>query len=272
MTFLSRAIGLTAAGLLSHSVLADCTYTASRSGEVDAAGVRKVIVAVHAGDLVVAGNSGAKLVRANGEACASTKRVLDAIRLEVRRDGDTAYVTAQRPGRDISFETATLDLKVEVPTTVELEVTDSSGDIDVRRVAAVRIDDSSGDQRVRDIGGDVSVQDSSGDIDISNVEGNVSVRDSSGDIVISNVARNVTIPVDSSGDITIRGVRGSVHILSDSSGGIAIYDVEQDVLIDDDGAGDIRVVNVGGNFTVRNDGSGHIKHSGVRGKVSLPRD
>lgn len=265
-----RAFMISAATLFAHAALGDCLHHASRTGEVDATGVSKVIVSAAAGDLVVTGAPDAKLVRVDGEACAESEKSLEAVRLEVRRDGATAYVKAILPKRDSFMRHASLDLKVMAPSSVAIEVHDSSGDLKVEHVASARIDDSSGDQVVRDITGDVTVDDSSGEIEISGVRGSVVVRDSSGEVEIADVAGDVKIPVDSSGSLSLKRIRGDVHIETDSSGDISIADINQNVRIDNDSSGSIRVSDVGGNFTVRNDSTGGISHRNVLGTVTIP--
>jgi hypothetical protein len=260
--------------VVSHTALGDCEHTASRSAAIDAAGARRVVIDVGAGDLTVSGASGATRVVAKGEACAESTKLLDAIRIDTRRDGDTIYLKAVMPEKESDSWTnsSSLDLSIELPANVAIELDDASGDLEIRKVAAAKVQDSSGDQSIREIEGDLNVDDSSGDVDIQTVRGNVSVRDSSGDVRVSDVNGNVTIPVDSSGGLSLRRIRGDVHILSDSSGDIVIADINQNVLIDNDSSGDIRVSDVGGNFTVSHDSTGDVSHRNVLGSVNIPRD
>lgn len=267
-----RVLALSASMLFAHAAFGSCEHRASRSGEVDAAGARKVVVEAAAGDLIVAGKAGMKFVHASGEACAEDMQTLEAIQLEVRRDGDEVHVRAVMPEQRSFRRRATLDLKIELPADAVLELQDSSGDLKVLHVAAARIDDSSGDQSIREIAGDVKVQDSSGDVEIEGVRGSVELRDSSGEVKIKDVAGNVSIPVDSSGSLTVRHVRGDVHIATDSSGDIVIADVNQNIRIDNDSSGDIRVADVGGAFTVASDTTGDISHRNVLGKITIPDD
>ena len=55
-----------------------------------------------------------------------------------------------------------LDLDVTVPQDCELEVTDSSGDIELSDVGASGVTDSSGDMLLKNINGDLQVNDSCG--------------------------------------------------------------------------------------------------------------
>ncbi|HVF17291.1 MAG TPA: DUF4097 family beta strand repeat-containing protein [Steroidobacteraceae bacterium] len=262
---------VTAAMLFSHAAMSDCEFSAARDAEVDAAGIRKVVVEAGAGDLKIRGSQGAAKIHANGEACADSQARLDAARIDIRREGDTVFLRTVLGEEDSKFRSASMDLTVHVPSAVQMEVHDSSGDVDIGLIAALNLDDSSGDQVIRDIHGNVEVTDSSGEIEIKNIRGNVIVSDSSGDVSITDVTGNVSIPVDSSGGLSFRRVHGELHIASDSSGDISIADVNQDVIIDNDSAGDIRVVGVGGDLRVANDSTGDIEHRNVLGEVSLPQ-
>lgn len=244
--------GLLIASLLANTAVADCRYSADRAADVDAAGIRTVLIGAAAGDLSVRG-TGTTRVRAKGRACADSQATLDAIKLETRRDGDALHVDAILPDSDHAFNNRSLDLSIELPATIAVRVADSSGDIDVENVAGIRVEDSSGD------------------IEIKTVNGDVEVTDSSGDVVIADVTGNVLVPVDSSGDLVFRRIHGAVHVKTDSSGGITASEVNGDVTIDSDSSGDIEVSQVGGNFTVARDSSGDIEQRSVLGKVSVPR-
>jgi hypothetical protein len=245
--------GLLIASLLSNTAVADCLrYGADRAADVDAAGIRTVLIGAGAGDLSVRGTATTR-VRAKGRACADSQDRLDAIKIETRRDGDTLRVDAILPDTDHALNNRSLDLSIDVPASAALSIVDSSGDIDVENVAGVRVEDSSGD------------------IDIKTVNGDVEVTDSSGDVVIADVTGNVLVPVDSSGELVFRRIHGGVHVKTDSSGGITANEINGDVTIDSDSSGDIGVSQVGGSFTVASDSSGDIEQRSVLGKVSIPR-
>lgn len=108
---------------------------------------------------------------------------------------------------------------------------------------AVNIDDGSGSIDVTDVEADVSIDDGSGSIDLQNVA-SVNIDDGSGSIGISNATGDVSI-IDGSGSINVRSVGGSVTI-DDGSGGINVSDVEQDLIIVDDGSGGVRFSEIRG--------------------------
>jgi hypothetical protein len=212
-------------------------YDAPRDATVNASGATMLRIDARAGNLRVTGRADITEVRVRGTARASSKGMLEDIKLEAVRTGNEIHVRADIPEqRNNSWrwnEQALLDLVLEVPTTLPLDIEDTSGDITVESVAAkVRIDDNSGNIRVRETG-DIWITDSSGGIDIRNVKGSVDIDE------------------DSSGEIEVYDVTGSVHIGRDSSGGIDVS-------------------RVGGDFIVERDGSGSIDYDGVKGKVDIP--
>jgi hypothetical protein len=264
-------------GLIAFTVTAqaqdwDCKFTADRTANVPTSGVTRVVVGAGPGDLKVRGDTGRTSVQADGRACASSQELLDGIKLESRREGDTVYLKTVFPaesnngGRRVS-----MDLTVAIPDSIAVSLEDSSGDIDLRSVHSAVVADSSGEQVIRDVAADLQVTDSSGDVQIRNVGGNLTLKDSSGDVDVDDIKGDVTVTVDSSGDLDIRRVTGGVHIVNDSSGEIVVSDVQKDVQVDVDSSGNIRVTNVAGNFTVDMDSTGSISHDGVLGKVQVPR-
>ena len=215
-------------------------YDEPRNATVNAAGATSLKIDARAGQLRVTGRADITEVRVRGTARASSRGLLADIKLEAVRNGNEVTVRAVMPesrdSRDRDWnDQALLDLVIEAPATLALDIEDSSGDMTVEGVAAkMRIQDSSGNIRVRDAGNDVWIGDSSGGIDI-------------------------------------RGVKGSVEIDEDSSGEIEIYDVTGSVHVGRDSSGSINVSRVGGDFVVEHDGSGSIEYDGVKGKVDVPQ-
>jgi DUF4097 and DUF4098 domain-containing protein YvlB len=270
------AARLVAVSLLSGVAAAawaeNCKFSSDRTANFNGP-VRKVVVSAGAGYLKIRGDASGG-VKATGRACASSESLLGKIALESRRENDTVYLTvvmSEGMGDMFSFSRYTsLDLDIAVPRDAQLDVTDSSGDLELSDVGAARIDDSSGDQLLKNINGDLAINDSSGEIRVISVVGNVEVEDSSGNIDIEDVRGDVQIKSDSSGDIAIAKVTGSAEVVDDSSGDITIRDVKKNVTIDNDSSGGINVTDVGGNFSVRAKGSGNILYERVGGSVRIP--
>jgi hypothetical protein len=231
----------------------DCAHRAERTATVPAARADLLRLAARAGSLRVEGRPGLSEVRVRGEACASSESYLEAIQLVTERSGGEVRVEVQMPEmRGIGRMYSRLDLVVEVPQGLALDVTDSSGEAEFRGVATLRLEDSSGEIEVADVAGDVQIDDSSGEIRVRGVRGDLRLRDSSGGIEVS-------------------GVQGAVLVERDGSGEIRIADVGRDVRIERDSSGSIEVWDVRGDFVVERDGSGRIRHRDVGGSVSIPR-
>jgi hypothetical protein len=228
----------------------DCDQTAPRSGSAEASGARSIRVIAKAGELKIRGVAGASAVTVKGTACASRASGLDEIKLVTERRGDVVYVEAITP--EWNWGNAGLDLEIDVPNSIPLDVEDGSGSAEVRDVAALKMVDGSGELTIDGIRGGLTVDDGSGSLEISNVAGEVKVSDGSGEIVIRQA--------------------GSVLITEDGSGSIQISDVRGNVVVRNDGSGSIDVREVGGDFTVDDDGSGGIEHHGVHGHVKVPAD
>ncbi len=230
-----------------------CEYSAPRSALVAAEGATTVQIDAGAGFLVVSGQSGLGEVRATGKACASRESLLEDVELVTRRDGDRIVIETRFPKRLGRGNNCSLELTVEVPAELMVEINDGSGEIEVTNVASLLIDDGSGEIKVATISGDVKISDGSGEIDVHGVTGSVTVQ-------------------DGSGEITVQRVDGDVVVTDDGSGDISVIDVGGSLLVEDDGSGGIRAEQIGGDFTVLDDGSGGIDHKDVAGTVKIPRD
>lgn len=251
-----------------------CEFKADRSSGVDAKGVEKVIVRAGAGDMKIVGRSTAVRVEARGVACAGKQELLDATNISVRREGNVVYVETTLPHEGGGWnwgknDYAYIDLGIALPSAIPVDAIDSSGDTVIEDLAALTLQDSSGDLEISRIAGLADIGDSSGDINLD-VAGSVRLRDSSGDIDVARVRGDVEVESDSSGDIEIEQVEGNVRIAQDSSGTIRAEDVKGSVTVDSDSSGDIYAARVGGDFTVREDSSGTIGHDAVTGRISTP--
>ncbi len=251
-----------------------CRFQADRAGGVDAKGVEKVIIRAGAGDMKVVGRGNAVRIEARGVACVAKQELLEATQISVRREGNVVYVETDLPQNRTGWifgnnEYAYIDIGIALPSSIPVEAIDSSGDAVFEDLKALNLQDSSGDLEVDRVAGLADISDSSGDIDIEKV-GSLRLRDSSGDVEVDGVPGDVEVVVDSSGDMHIAQVDGSVRIRQDSSGNIRVEDVKGSVDVDSDSSGDIYAGRVKGNFTVSEDSSGTIGHESIGGSVTVP--
>jgi DUF4097 and DUF4098 domain-containing protein YvlB len=254
----------------------DCEFRADRSAGVDAKGVEKVVIRAGAGDMKVVGRSNAVRVEARGVACAAKQELLDRTNITVRREGNVVIVETDMPQNAdnwkwIGNEYAYIDIGIALPSNLPVEAMDSSGDAVFEDLGALQLQDSSGDLEISRIAGLADVNDSSGDIDVDSA-GSVRVRDSSGDVELDDVRGDVLVVQDSSGDIHAERVAGNVKIEQDSSGDIRVEDVKGSFVVDSDSSGSIYAMNINGDFTVNDDSSGEIEHQSIGGKVTIPAD
>lgn len=234
----------------------DCKYEKNFDVSLDLADSEKLTIAAAAGDLEIVGHAGTTGARARGKVCASEQEWLEQAEL-ITGDGRDASIMVSLPDSGngwnwIGSRYVYMDLNIDVPATVALDIRDSSGDVEIEGTGAVTLADSSGDIDIRNVTGDVLLEDSSGDIDLLAITGNVTVRQ------------------DSSGDIDGRGIEGAVLVEKDSSGDIRFEQVRDDFLVERDSSGDIVADTIGGDFRVRQDSSGEIRSSAVTGSVDIP--
>jgi DUF4097 and DUF4098 domain-containing protein YvlB len=262
MTYPIRFWALVLSGLLlyqfSSDALADtCKYGKDIDLTLDLSHSNRLSIYAVAGDLDVIGVSGSDQAVISGKACASKEEWLEESRVNTS-SGNDALIEVELPSSDNgwSFTGSNyvwMDLRVEVPDDLALEIKDSSGDMFLKNIAAVEVKDSSGDIEIEAARGPISISDSSGDIDIDEAEG------------------DLTIESDSSGDINANGIRGSVLVVNDSSGDIDVSNISDNVVVEKDSSGDIKATRVGGDFRVLKDGSGSISPIDVSGEVQIPK-
>ncbi len=115
-----------------------------------------------------------------------------------------------------------IDLKVTVPNSLNLNIDDGSGSMNIDNILGnVEIDDGSGSMTISNLGSHLKVDDGSGSLDIDNVSGDIVIDDGSGSVVIKSVSGNVTID-DGSGSITVSDLTGEFKLIDGGSGSIHV--------------------------------------------------
>lgn len=236
----------------------DCKFSTEIDQTLDLSDSEELAVLAAAGDLRIRGVSGTNEARIRGKLCASKERWLTDSGITTS-GGKRAEVSVELNGEQSNWSLLGrnylyLDLELEVPEHLALDIKDSSGDMDISGVGAV------------------SVRDSSGDIEIEDATGPILVFDSSGDIELTDIQNDVTVESDSSGDIRGTDIEGAVLVVSDSSGDIKFRDVGTSFIVERDSSGDISANRIGGDFRVERDSSGEIDYRDVSGNVEIPDD
>ncbi|PWF63488.1 hypothetical protein CBX96_10155 [Shewanella sp. BC20] len=139
-----------------------------------------------------------------------------------------------------------IDLKLQVPAGLALDIDDGSGAILINKMTEdIKVKDGSGELVIHG-GNNVSIDDGSGAIEVSQVNGNLAIVDGSGGIQVNDIKGSITID-DGSGEINVANVQNTVTI--------------------NDGSGDINVVNTKG-LTILSAGSGDVSFDKIDGPVS----
>ncbi len=253
-TLITGAV-IAASAVTAHAQYIDNHHTSPRNATLQASGAKRVFVHAEAGILKIEGRSGLSEVRVMGTARASHERHLEDIKLRATREGDEIKIVVDIPdmdwNRDGDNNYRGLDLVIQVPNALPIEVEDGSGEIEIRGVGSLEVTDGSGELEIMEVGGPVRVSDGSGELSIRGVKGNVTLRDGSGEIRVNDVTGDVVVERDGSGEISVTNITGTIRV-------------------ENDGSGSIRVADVGGDFIVESDGSGGIRHEKVKGDVRIP--
>ena len=177
--------------------------------------------------------------------------VQNNVRLSLQKRGNKAILQSEiKPPAGPNKDTR-INLTIEIPETIDVDIIDGSGSINVNNLRAnLKIDDDTGSIKIKNISGDVRIEDSSGSIAIEEITGDLIVIDGSGSITIESVRGDLNVK-DGSGSLTIEEIDGNVT-MSDGSGSIDIRDVNKNVFI-----------------VIRAEGSGIVEVEGVKGKVTI---
>ena len=195
-------------------------------------------------------------------------------------DGDL-IITAEGCGNRMWITRCEIDYRIEVPSTVEIDIRTHSGDVDITgTTAAIDATASSGDITVTDARGRIGLTTYSGDVTVSGVDSpEVTADVSSGDVEVSGTVDVLTLTA-ASGEITGTDLVAPTVSLEVSSGAIDLGFAEAprdvratsssgsiDIVVPDDGTTylvDASVTSGSREVTVDIGGSGHR----ITGEVS----
>ena len=236
---------------MSFSALAlGCDVSREIEKELSIGNVTDIRIEAGAGELLIKGGDRVGQIGLVAKLCAPNDDVLADMDVLTVLDDEVVNIGTRIPRTTGGYSSPKIDLELLLPLNSIIDVKDSSGDVEIKKVAGLSLQDSSGDIFIKNIAGLVKISDSSGDMEMHKI-GSAQVSDSSGLIQASKVQGDFIIEVDSSGNIEVDKVGGNVLVKVDSSGSIEVQDVA-------------------GAFTVEKDGSGKIKYRDVLGNVSIP--
>jgi hypothetical protein len=202
------ALSVSACENLDLAGLDGCSsWSGRRDTSISALNAEMLYVSAGEGSLRIVSRPDLDRVRVRGEACADREDVMDRIRLFVDNDGSGTISVETSIPDDYDAE---LDLVIEVPDWMSVDVYDSEGNIVIEGVVDALIDDSSGDIDVTDVARDVRIYDGTGHIVVRRVGDDVWLRDSSGEIDVADVVGDFTLTAHSSGSVQYRNIGGTV--------------------------------------------------------------
>lgn len=258
----------------------NCRFQAPRNANLDLAGVHTLVIQVHHHQVHLQGlhvtGSQAQAGHISGRACAVSADLLPNLQLTQRREGDRLIVEAtdRTPrgrtlvlfGNDYHY----LDLQIQAPASLAVEVEVGSGDAAVVDVAALKATVGSGDLDVRGVQGRFEASVNSGDIKARGIGDAQLGSVGSGDLTIEHVRGAVAVDHVGSGNFSASDVQGDVRIGHIGSGDASAHAIGGSVVVESVGSGDLQVKDVRHDLRVAQLGSGAIEHTGVAGKVTIP--
>ena len=235
-------------------------YSEPRNATVDSRGARRARIEAGPGNLRVEGRAGINEVQIRGTARANQRGRLGDVKLIAERRGDEVFIKVDIPDDNREgwrmfgngYPNMALDLVIEVPASLALDVDDGSGEAEFVNTGSLFLEDGSGEVKIRGTHGDVEVSDGSGNVTFESVDGSVRVSDGSGDIRARNITGDFIVLEDGSGNIVADGVGGTARVQNDGSGNIEVDGVAGDFVVDSDGSGGIRYDTVKGSVRIPN--------------------
>ncbi|MHB2150721.1 DUF4097 family beta strand repeat-containing protein [Calditrichota bacterium LG25] len=241
---------------------------------LSARGVEKLSIQCEEGFLKIVGQPDASEIQVIAELLPQNttwKEVQKVVKLQLRREGKKVVLISKIYEDGFFswlFEQPNLriNLTVTVPQTINLDISDGSGFIDLKNIQGnIDLKDGSGDIFLEDIQGPVRIHDGSGSISATSIAGNLKIDDGSGDIILEKIKGKIVID-DGSGDLQIRLADGALNI-DDTSGDVELSHITADIDIEDT-SGDISITNAEGYIKI-DDSSGDLEISNVIGTVEI---
>jgi len=186
--------------------------------------------------------------------------------LTLEKHGNKAKLVAKHNAKMgfYSGNSPRINLTIQVPATLALDLEDGSGDIEIKGSQAdITVNDNSGNIIIAG-GKNVVIDDGSGNIEITEVTGNMMIDDGSGNLSIDG--GNQLVIDDGSGNLSIANLTGSLKV-TDGSGNLDITEVQGNVDVED-GSGNLHISHLASSLVVRDD-SGELSIENIQGDVNI---
>lgn len=210
---------------------------------LDTQDLQELVAETGAGSLEIIGVEGLTQIKLVADIYANDD---SKVILTLEKKANKAKLKADFEQESFNDYSPYIELKLQVPMDLALDIDDGSGAILINGMTAnIKVKDGSGELVIQG-GNNVSIDDGSGAIEVSQVTGNLAIVDGSGSIKATDIKGNINID-DGSGEIEVANVQSTVTI--------------------NDGSGDINVVNTKG-LTILSSGSGDVTFDKIDGPVS----
>lgn len=210
--------------------------------------IQELIAETGAGSLEIIGVEGLSQIKLVADIYSNKDSHDDSkVILTLEKKANKAQLKADVEQESFNNYSLYIDLKLQVPMALALDIDDGSGAIYIKGMTAnIKVKDGSGELIIHG-GNDVSIDDGSGAIEVTQLNGNLAITDGSGAITVTDIKGNITID-DGSGEIAVANVQNTVSIT--------------------DGSGDINVINTKG-LSILAAGSGDVTFDKIDGPVSM---
>lgn len=183
-------------------------------------------VEIPAGDVEITGGFDGGRVEAEATLRAPTDKIAQEMAqgwtLMVEQSEEAVVI---RPPSSDPHTSATIDLKIEVPTGVSVEVKTGKGDVKIVKTgASTRVNAGSGDIEVEGARGSLALNTAHGDISMNDFEGSEAALDSQNGDISAKLARAQRL--------TARSAKGDIDLDKAASQDVTVETISGDVSID----------------------------------------
>lgn len=197
----------------------------AETGEMEMAGRGKFRVDTTSGSITVAACQGRRATMKYTKTCwglseDEARKAFEAVKVVVRRSGDTVSVGTDRPSGLTNAQRVSINYELTIPEGIDVSAESASGSVEVQGMKGeVSASSSSGSVSASDCSGGANLRSASGSANATRCEGRVQLHSQSGGVAATDCTG--TLSLDSrSGSATVRGGGGEVD-MDTASGGVS---------------------------------------------------